>query len=63
MLLIGAMLSLDAIPPAALWFVPLLLLVIRPVAVNLGMIGSTTRPSSARLSAGSVFAASARSTT
>ena len=36
MLLIGAMLSLDAIPPAALWFVPLLLLVIRPVAVNLG---------------------------
>lgn len=42
MLLIGAMLSLDAIPPAALWFVPLLLLVIRPIAVNLGMIGSAT---------------------
>jgi len=44
MLLIGALLSLEAIPPAALWFVPLLLLVIRPVAVNLGMIGSTITP-------------------
>jgi sodium/hydrogen antiporter len=40
MLLIGAMLSLQAMPPAALWFVPLLFLVIRPLAVNLGMIGS-----------------------
>ena len=44
MLLIGAMLSREAVPPAALWFVPLLLLVIRPVAVNLGMIGSATTP-------------------
>jgi sodium/hydrogen antiporter len=44
MLLIGAMLSLEAIPPGALWFVPLLLLVIRPVAVNLGMIGSAITP-------------------
>jgi NhaP-type Na+/H+ or K+/H+ antiporter len=44
MLLIGVLLARDAIPPAALWFVPLLLLVIRPVAVNLGMIGSATTP-------------------
>ena len=44
MLLIGAMLSLGAVPSAALWFVPLLVLVIRPVAVNLGMIGSATPP-------------------
>jgi NhaP-type Na+/H+ or K+/H+ antiporter len=44
MLLIGAMLSLDAIPPEALWFVPLLVLVIRPVAVNLGMVGSAISP-------------------
>jgi len=42
MLLIGAMLSLDAIPREALWFIPLLLLVIRPVAVGLGLIGSET---------------------
>ena len=40
MLLIGAMLSWPLIPSAALWFVPLLLLVIRPVAVNLGLIGA-----------------------
>jgi sodium/hydrogen antiporter len=44
MLLIGAMFSLEAVPSAALWFVPLLLLVIRPVAVNLGMIGSAITP-------------------
>jgi len=44
MLLIGAMLSVEAIPATAIWFVPLLLLVIRPVAVNLGMIGSATTP-------------------
>jgi NhaP-type Na+/H+ or K+/H+ antiporter len=40
MLVIGAMLSVSAIPTPAVWFVPLLLLVIRPLAVNLGMIGS-----------------------
>jgi NhaP-type Na+/H+ or K+/H+ antiporter len=44
MLLIGAMLSVEMIPTAALWFVPLLLLVIRPVAVNLGLIGSAVTP-------------------
>jgi sodium/hydrogen antiporter len=44
MLLVGTLLSLDAIPPEALWFVPLLLLAIRPLAVNLGMIGSAITP-------------------
>jgi NhaP-type Na+/H+ or K+/H+ antiporter len=44
MLLIGAMLSLPAMPAAAAWFVPLLFLVIRPLAVNLGMVGSAATP-------------------
>ena len=35
------MISVIAIPSDALWFVPLLLLVIRPVAAAMGMIGST----------------------
>jgi NhaP-type Na+/H+ or K+/H+ antiporter len=38
--LIGAMLSWSLIPSAAAWFVPLLLLGIRPVAVALGLLGS-----------------------
>ena len=38
--IIGAMLSWEAIPASALWFVPLLLLVIRPIAVVLGLAGS-----------------------
>jgi sodium/hydrogen antiporter len=42
MLLVGIMISVSAIPSDAIWFVPLLLLVIRPVAAGLGMIGSTT---------------------
>jgi NhaP-type Na+/H+ or K+/H+ antiporter len=37
---IGAMLSWSIIPSAAAWFVPLLLLAIRPVAVTLGLLGS-----------------------
>ena len=40
MLMVGAMLWLGTIPLAAIWFVPLLLLVIRPVAVAIGTIGS-----------------------
>jgi NhaP-type Na+/H+ or K+/H+ antiporter len=44
MLMVGAMLSLELIPGAALWFVPLLLLVIRPVAAGIGTIGSGTTP-------------------
>lgn len=39
--LVGGLISLDDIPSQALWFVPLLFLVIRPLAVLLGLIGST----------------------
>ena len=42
MLLVGVMISVTAVPSDALWFVPLLLLVIRAGAAALGMIGSTT---------------------
>ena len=38
--LLGGMLSLRTLPAEALWFVPLLLLVIRPAAVVLGLLGS-----------------------
>jgi NhaP-type Na+/H+ or K+/H+ antiporter len=40
--LLGAMLSRTYLLREALWFVPLLLLVIRPVATGLGLIGSRT---------------------
>jgi sodium/hydrogen antiporter len=42
MLMVGAMLSLEIVPGVALWFVPLLLLVIRPIAAGIGTIGSGT---------------------
>ena len=38
--LLGGMLTADYLPADALWFVPLLLLVIRPAAVLLGLAGS-----------------------
>lgn len=41
-LLLGGMLSTRYLSPEALWFVPLLLLVIRPVSIWLGLIGSRT---------------------
>jgi sodium/hydrogen antiporter len=41
MLLVGVMFSVTTIPDDALWFVPLLLLVIRPAAAAMGMVGST----------------------
>ena len=41
-LLLGAMLSRKYLLVEALWFVPLLLLVIRPVTTGLGLIGSRT---------------------
>ena len=40
--LIGALLSRRFLPPEAWWFVPLLFLVIRPVSVGLGLLGSRT---------------------
>ena len=42
MLMVGVMISVIGVPGVAFWFVPLLLLVIRPVAAGLGMVGSTT---------------------
>ncbi len=42
--LVGALLPIGAIPRAGLWFVPLLLLVIRPVAVWFGTIGARIAP-------------------
>jgi NhaP-type Na+/H+ or K+/H+ antiporter len=42
MLLIGAMISTRYLPMVALWFVPLLFLVIRPVAAGIGLIGTDT---------------------
>ena len=40
--LLGAMLARTTLPGDALWFVPLLLLGIRPVATGLGLLGSPT---------------------
>jgi NhaP-type Na+/H+ or K+/H+ antiporter len=40
--LLGGMLTLRYLPREALWFVPLLFLVIRPLSVWLGLIGSRT---------------------
>ncbi len=39
-LIIAGTLTLDYVPRAALWFVPLLLLAIRPVSIGLGTIGA-----------------------
>ncbi|NEQ27281.1 MAG: sodium:proton antiporter [Microcoleus sp. SIO2G3] len=41
-LLLGSILTPDYLSREALWFVPLLLLVIRPISVGLGLIGSCT---------------------
>jgi sodium/hydrogen antiporter len=41
-LLLGAMLMSSAFSPVVLWFIPLLLLVIRPLAVWIGLLGSPT---------------------
>jgi NhaP-type Na+/H+ or K+/H+ antiporter len=42
-LLLGGMLTRRDLPAEALWFIPLLLLVIRPVSVSLGLYGSLHR--------------------
>jgi NhaP-type Na+/H+ or K+/H+ antiporter len=39
-LLVGGMISLRGLPPESWWFVPLMFLVIRPVAVLLGLLGA-----------------------
>ncbi len=49
-LLLGAMLATNyTLPFEILWFVPLLFLVIRPISVELGLLGSTTLPMQRRL--------------
>lgn len=48
-LLLGGMLSASFLPPAAVWFIPLLFLVIRPAAVYAGTLGSRTTPAQRRL--------------
>jgi NhaP-type Na+/H+ or K+/H+ antiporter len=42
MLLIGTMISTRYLPMVALWFVPLLFFVIRPIAAGIGLIGTDT---------------------
>jgi NhaP-type Na+/H+ or K+/H+ antiporter len=49
MVVLGVLLVSTDLPPAALWFVPLLFCVIRPAAVLAGLAGSRTRASQARL--------------
>jgi NhaP-type Na+/H+ or K+/H+ antiporter len=44
-LMIGAMLSARYLPAEALWFVPLLFVLIRPIAVGVALIGSRSLPS------------------
>jgi len=48
-LLVGGLLTESLLPRAALWFVPLLFVVIRPVSVRLGLLGSRTSRSQRRL--------------
>jgi NhaP-type Na+/H+ or K+/H+ antiporter len=43
-LLVGIMISVTGVPSVALWFVPLLLLIIRPAAAGLSMVRSTATP-------------------
>jgi sodium/hydrogen antiporter len=48
-LLLGGMISWSFLPPTALWFIPLLFLVIRPAAVYAGLLGSRTTSAQRRL--------------
>lgn len=43
-LLLGGMISWAFLPRVALWFIPLLFLVIRPLSVYAGLVGSRTTP-------------------
>lgn len=47
-LLIGGLLTLEDIPVAALWFAPLLFLVIRPLSVLIGLRGTAVSPTQRR---------------
>lgn len=46
---VGSMLRFDGLPAGAIWFVPLLLVVIRPLAVFFGLIGEPIAPTQRRL--------------
>jgi NhaP-type Na+/H+ or K+/H+ antiporter len=48
-LLLGGMLSAAFLPSEAIWFLPLLFLVIRPAAVYAGTVGASTTPAQRRL--------------
>ena len=61
--LLGAMLSRHYLLVDALWFVPVLLLVIRPVATGLGLLGSRTSPVQRRMIGWFGIRGSGRSTT
>jgi len=50
-LVVGVLLASTRFEPAVLWFVPLLFLVIRPVAVAVGLLGTDARPVQRRLMA------------
>jgi NhaP-type Na+/H+ or K+/H+ antiporter len=47
--LVGGLLTWDLLPGEALWFVPLLFLVIRPISVEVGLLGSSVAPIQRRL--------------
>ncbi|HEV2122260.1 MAG TPA: sodium:proton antiporter, partial [Chloroflexota bacterium] len=48
-LLVGGMLTLEYVAPEGWWFVPLLLLIIRPLSVAIGLFGSTVSQEQLRL--------------
>jgi NhaP-type Na+/H+ or K+/H+ antiporter len=49
--MIGAMLSWNLVPSHAAWFLPLLFLVVRPLAVAIGLLGTDTPSNEKRLTA------------
>ena len=50
-LVVGVLLATTRFQPVVLWFVPLLFLVIRPVAVAMGLLGTDAKPAQRRLMA------------
>lgn len=50
-LVVGVLLATTRFEPAVIWFVALLFLVVRPVAVALGLLGTDARPAQRRLMA------------
>ena len=48
-LLLGGMISWTFLPDVAFWFIPLLFLVIRPVSVYVGLVGSRSTPIQRRM--------------